>query len=74
MDNTGQIQIDVQLRPIKMLAVVEFHREQLRKGRFAKPGELLKSQEMLLPRDPKPKAMGRDVEHLSRRSAASNDL
>ena len=74
IDNSVQIRIYVQLRPIKMLPVVEFHREQLRKCHLAKPGELPKTQEVLLPCDPKPKAMGGDVEHLNSRSAAANHL
>jgi len=74
MGNAVYIQIHIQLGPIKMLSVVEFHREQLGQRRLAKPGELLKIQEVLLPGDPKPKAVGRNVEHFNRRSAAANDL
>jgi hypothetical protein len=61
IDNSVQIQIHVQLGPKKMLSVVEFYRKQLEKRRLAKPGKLLKIQEVLAPRNPKPKAMGGHV-------------
>lgn len=64
-----QGEIDVQLRPMKMVAVGEFDLRDLADTGVSEPGELLKGQEVLGPVRQNPEAVLRDVRHLTAGSA-----
>jgi len=52
-----QIEIHIEQRPKKMLAVMKFDRKQLVQRRFAKPGELPEVQKIFPASNEKPKTM-----------------
>ena len=56
-----QIQIHVEIRPMKMIAVGKFHVEQLVDRRAAKPREIVEAEKILLARDEQPEAVRRTV-------------
>jgi hypothetical protein len=60
-----QIQILVQFRPMKMIAVGKFHVEQSVHRRAAKPREIVEAEKVFLARDEQPEAVRRDVQHFS---------
>jgi hypothetical protein len=60
-----QIQIHIQFRSIKMMAVGKFHVEQLFQGHLPKPREIVETKKMRVARDEQPEAVRRDVQHFS---------